>query len=237
MLNQNHFWTRCIKMHQDACENALGAQMFPESIWIPKPQDDLYSERISLLAEERPEILSDDGDEGHWRILGGHQGLAEKMAQSLDLRLDSPVTAVSWSGKRVMVKLKSGQIISAKYAVITVPLACLEDIHFQPPLPEKKQMAIQQLGRGITTTVYFHFRQRFWPEKMAFLFHSLSSQVFWPGRNRTVSGFLGTPNLFLQVGLLCFLLVFTYSALYFKMVMISPWTWWIKNACDGNLQT
>jgi len=56
----------------------------PEKPEKPAPfsrQDDLYSERIRQLAVSRPEILSEDGDEGHWRILGGHQGLAEKMAQ------------------------------------------------------------------------------------------------------------------------------------------------------------
>lgn len=149
-------------------------------------EDDLYSDRIRHLAQSRPEILSEDGDEGHWRILGGHQGLAEKMAQALVLRLGSRVTALRWTGAGVRVTLATGAELRCRAAVVTVPLVCLEDIQFHPALPERKQQAIKQLGRGVTTTVYFHFRERFWPERMAFLFHSLSSQVFWPGRNRTV---------------------------------------------------
>ena len=45
---------------------------------------------------------------------------------------------------------------------------------------------MRKLGRGITTTVYLHFKKAFWPPKMTFLFHSLSGQVFWPARNPKV---------------------------------------------------
>ena len=148
-------------------------------------EDDLCSERIQALARDRPSILDEDGDEGHWRILGGHQGLAEKMAKTLDVRLSTVVEHIDWSGPQVRIKANGASFV-AKSAVITVPLACIPDISFHPPLPEKKQLAVNKLGRGITTTVYMHFRERFWPEKMAFLFHSMSSQVLWPGRNRNV---------------------------------------------------
>ena len=148
-------------------------------------EDDLYSERIQELAKSRPSILDEDGDEGHWRILGGHQGLAEKMSKTLDVRLSTVVEQIRWSGSKVQVKSRSN-IFTAPFAVITVPLACVNDIRFEPSLPERKQMAVDHLGRGITTTVYLNFKERFWPEKMAFLFHSMSSQCFWPGRNQNV---------------------------------------------------
>ena len=45
---------------------------------------------------------------------------------------------------------------------------------------------MERLGRGVATTVYLNFKESFWPERMAFLFHSMSSQVFWPGRNKRV---------------------------------------------------
>merc|ERR1712039_403004 len=41
-------------------------------------------------------------------------------------------------------------------------------------------------GKGITTTMYLRFKERFWPEKMGFLFHCMSTQCFWPGRGRNV---------------------------------------------------
>merc|ERR1712070_798848 len=50
-----------------------------------------------------------------------------------------------------------------------------------PDLPPSKREAVEKLGRGITTTVYLRFRERFWPERLAFLFHSMTSQCFWPG--------------------------------------------------------
>ena len=115
-------------------------------------EDDLYSKRIQDMAKTRPSLLNEDGDEGHWRILGGHQGLAEKMSKELDVRLSTVVQAISWHSKHVHVRHTSGSL-TAKCAVITVPLACVSDIAFEPPLPEDKQMAVKELGRGVTTTV------------------------------------------------------------------------------------
>lgn len=114
-------------------------------------EDDLYSKRIQDMAKTRPSLLNEDGDEGHWRILGGHQGLAEKMSKELDVRLSTVVQSISWHSK-VHVRHTSGSL-TAKCAVITVPLACVSDIAFEPPLPEDKQMAVKELGRGVTTTV------------------------------------------------------------------------------------
>ena len=149
-------------------------------------EDDLYSERIQSLARSRPSLLAEDGDEGHWKIVGGHQGLAEKMAKALDLSLSTVVEQVNWAGDKVSVLCRGGLSFTARAAVVTIPIACIPDLNFDPQLPEEKKLAVNQLGRGVTTTVYLHFKESFWPERMAFLFHSMSSQVFWPGRNRRV---------------------------------------------------
>ena len=148
-------------------------------------EDDLYSDRIKALARARPSLLDEDGDEGHWKIVGGHQGLAEKMAKTLDLSLSTVVEKVNW-GDAVHITCRGGMSLTAHAAVITIPLACIPDVAFDPPLPQDKRLAVEKLGRGVTTTVYLHFKESFWPERMAFLFHSMSSQAFWPGRNRKV---------------------------------------------------
>ena len=124
-------------------------------------EDDLYSDRIKALAQTRPSILTDDGDEGHWKIVGGHQGLAEKMAKTLDLSLSTVVEHVRWTGDKVNVKCRGGVSWAARSLVMTVPLACIPDISFEPPLPEEKKQAVDCLGRGVTTTVYLHFKA--WP--------------------------------------------------------------------------
>jgi len=149
-------------------------------------EDDLYSDRIQALAAKRPFLLSEDGDEGHWRIVGGHQGLAERMAQGQQLHLSTVVQRIAWSSGKVQVDCEQAASFHARAAVVTVPLACIPDLCFDPPLPAAKQTAVQSLGRGVTTTVYLRFRECFWPERMAFLFHSMSSQCFWPGRSRNV---------------------------------------------------
>lgn len=147
-------------------------------------EEDLVSDRILALAEKRPGLLSEDGEEGHWRILGGHQGLCDRMAEGLDVRMHTTVRRVRWAGE-VHVECdgeRGAEVHRARAVVVTVPLACLPDVAFEPPLPDWKREAIQRLGRGVTTTMNFRFTESFWPEKMAFLFHSMSSQCFWPGR-------------------------------------------------------
>lgn len=149
-------------------------------------EEDMYSERIKKLAEKRPGLFSEDGEEGHWRIIGGHQGLAEHMAKGLDITFESVVEQIAWGGQEVSVKCKNAKAFTAKTAVVTLPLACIPDVAFRPTLPADKLDAVATLGRGITTTVYLRFREQFWPEKMAFLFHGMSSQCFWPGRGKNV---------------------------------------------------
>eukprot|EP00927_Polykrikos_kofoidii_P061284 TRINITY_DN56144_c0_g1_i1.p1 TRINITY_DN56144_c0_g1~~TRINITY_DN56144_c0_g1_i1.p1 ORF type:complete len:473 (-),score=77.60 TRINITY_DN56144_c0_g1_i1:13-1431(-) len=151
-------------------------------------EDDLWSERIRALTRDRPSLLAEDGDEGHWRIIGGHQGLAEQMSKSLDMRLRTVVRRVQTvnKGDSVVVESSAGQFFKGQLCVVTVPLACIQDITFDPALPASKMRAVAGLGRGITTMVFLRFREQFWPKRMAFLFHSMSSQCFWPGRSNNV---------------------------------------------------
>eukprot|EP00928_Gymnodinium_smaydae_P007109 TRINITY_DN1255_c0_g2_i1.p1 TRINITY_DN1255_c0_g2~~TRINITY_DN1255_c0_g2_i1.p1 ORF type:complete len:701 (+),score=108.28 TRINITY_DN1255_c0_g2_i1:150-2252(+) len=147
---------------------------------------DTSSRRIQELVAKEPHLLTDDGGEGHHRIVGGHSGLAEKMAKTLDVRFEHVVKQVDWSEGNARVTCTSGRVFSGKRVVVTVPLACIPDIKFSPALPKTKQTAVQSLGRGVTTSVYIRFKDRFWPERMAFLFHPMSSQCFWPGIGRNV---------------------------------------------------
>jgi hypothetical protein len=66
----------------------------------------------------------------------------------LDLRLGSRVAAIRWSSSGVRVKLATGAELRGRCAVVTVPLACLEDLQFHPALPERKRGKTRQKWHG-----------------------------------------------------------------------------------------
>jgi len=68
-----------------------------------------------------------------------------------DVRLESPVAAVSQSGSGVEVRLRGGETIPARSAIVALPLNALPSVEFDPPLSEGKQAAIAagQASTGI----------------------------------------------------------------------------------------
>jgi monoamine oxidase len=72
-------------------------------------------------------------------------------AAPVDVRLSSPVAAVSVRGDRVEVTGRDGSGHRADAVVVAVPLNALGAIEFDPPLPEDKQAAIAlgQASRGV----------------------------------------------------------------------------------------
>ncbi len=70
---------------------------------------------------------------------------------SFDVRLESPVAAISQSESGVEVHLRGGDAITARAAIVAVPLNALPAIEFDPPLPAGKRAAIAagQASTGI----------------------------------------------------------------------------------------
>jgi monoamine oxidase len=70
---------------------------------------------------------------------------------SFDVRLEAPVGAISQSESGVEVHLRGGDAITARAAIVAVPLNALPAIEFDPPLPAGKRAAIAagQASTGI----------------------------------------------------------------------------------------
>jgi monoamine oxidase len=70
---------------------------------------------------------------------------------SFDVRLESPVAAISQSESGVEVHLRDGDAITARSAIVAVPLNALPAIEFDPPLAAGKRAAIAagQASTGI----------------------------------------------------------------------------------------
>ncbi|HEX3279531.1 MAG TPA: NAD(P)/FAD-dependent oxidoreductase [Thermoleophilaceae bacterium] len=66
-------------------------------------------------------------------VAGGNQGIALRLAEGLDVRLDSPVEGVAWSDGGVRV---NGEL-EADACVIAVPASVLDRVAFDPALPSE----------------------------------------------------------------------------------------------------
>lgn len=82
--------------------------------------------------------------------------LIEAMAadSSAEIRLSSPVKTVSQSADGVRVSTADGAEISARYAIIAMPLNCWDDVEFAPALSQVKRTASRDRHASPTVKVW-----------------------------------------------------------------------------------
>jgi len=85
-------------------------------------------------------------------IVGGYNSLLDKLSEGLDIKLNMPVTSIEYKSedKKVSVTCKDGSEIIADYVICSVPLGVLkaDTIKFVPPVPKRRQDAINNLAMG-----------------------------------------------------------------------------------------
>ncbi|KAF8064162.1 amine oxidase [Lyophyllum atratum] len=119
---------------------------------------------------------------------------AKEFLKPSQLRLNSTVKTVSWSGSGVKILLADGSLISGDYALCTFSLGVLQndDVTFTPDLPAFKQEAIASMTMGTYTKIFLQFSEKFWfdtevalyadPERGRYpVWQSLDHEKFLPG--------------------------------------------------------
>lgn len=96
---------------------------------------------------------------------GGYDRIAQAMAQGLDLRLASPVSAIAPQAAGLRVTLRDGGVIAADHCVLTVPLGVLKagTIRLGAPLDPARQAAVDRLGMGLLSKCWLRFDRAHWP--------------------------------------------------------------------------
>ncbi|XP_030644941.1 lysine-specific histone demethylase 1B [Chanos chanos] len=104
----------------------------------------------------------------HTLLTEGYSCLLHKLAEGLEIHLNTPVQSIDYSGDSVKVTSSNGAQWTAQKVLVTVPLALLQKntIQFNPPLPERKLKAIHSLGAGIIEKIALQFPYRFWDSKI-----------------------------------------------------------------------
>jgi Flavin containing amine oxidoreductase len=112
-------------------------------------------------------------------LMDGFDTLTNKMKMEpspLDIRYNVTVTAINYSNEnsanggnttdRVTVMTGNGVEYTGRYVVTTQSLGCLKKEEnlgmFQPPLPERKLQAINDMGMGVLDKVILVFDTPFW---------------------------------------------------------------------------
>jgi monoamine oxidase len=102
---------------------------------------------------------------GDSAFMEGYSALISALAQSLDVRLEHVVTAVSYNDATTGVEVITDRgAFQGDCVIITLPLGVLkaEKVQFNPPLPEQKRAAIQRLGMGHLGKIVVWFDEPFW---------------------------------------------------------------------------
>ena len=87
-------------------------------------------------------------------IAGGNQGIALRLAESLDVRLSLPVEALAWDDDGVRI---DGEL-EADVCVIAVPASVLDRIAFDPPLPPDVAQALAAVRYGQAAKLFVPLR-------------------------------------------------------------------------------
>jgi nicotine dehydrogenase len=100
-------------------------------------------------------------DTNRYRPVGGTAAVIDAMLGDgrVDVRLSSPVAAVEVSGDGVRVTTQSGEDVSARVAVVAVPVNLWSTIEFSPALPQSHREATAAgMGKPHMDKVWIHAR-------------------------------------------------------------------------------
>ena len=104
-------------------------------------------ERVSVVDWDR----LDSGDD--LLLPAGYSALLQRYAAGLDIRFETPVSAIDWGGRDGVVLTTPGGAVRARAVVVTVSIGVLqaEAIRFTPPLPAETSEAVHGLSMGALT--------------------------------------------------------------------------------------
>jgi predicted NAD/FAD-dependent oxidoreductase len=107
----------------------------------------------------------------------GMHTLVESLAENLDVRTGHVVERIVYGPDGVQVVTSRGTL-QGDVALVTLPLGVLKagSVTFEPPLPERKQRAIERLGTGSLCKIVLQYDEPFWPRNQ-YVFGYVSERI------------------------------------------------------------
>ena len=140
--------------------------------------------------------LDDDQIEGDEVVFSdGYDALPYALAAGLDVRLNTPVDRVAWSGDGVAVRAGT-QEFTAEHAIVTVTVGVLQSgqIEFAPELPETVAAALSGFAMNEFEKVFLRFETPFWDEGVYAIKRQGSAAGWWHSWYDLTRA-VGTPTL------------------------------------------
>lgn len=119
------------------------------------------------------------------RFRGGADLLPLALARDLDVRLETPVSAILHTRSGVTVTA-GGNDLTADDIVVTAPVRTLGSIAFEPDLSSTLTSAIERLGYGHGVKTIVQYARGFEPRAVL---SDLSFQTAWPGGANLVTAY------------------------------------------------
>jgi monoamine oxidase len=133
------------------------AQILPQDEYRPR-FDAVMTWAVGVESEEVSTLdLARYADSTHnWAVREGLGTVIAHGADGLDIRLQTTVTAIDWSGPGVQVECTTGTL-KARTVIVTVPTSVLARgaIRFTPALPADWREAAENLPLGVANKVFF----------------------------------------------------------------------------------
>jgi monoamine oxidase len=131
---------------------------------------------------------------GRITFLNGTQSLVQAIATKApyEIRLETPVAAVTQADGHVEVHTPAGETIEAGRVVVATPLNALGGIQFDPPLSERKRAAIAlgQASRGVKIFIHARGKPVFANGiKPGHPFGYLDTEILYPDDTQLMIGF------------------------------------------------
>ncbi len=125
---------------------------------------------ISLKALKKFE--DSDQAEKSFRIVSGYDSLLGLLNDpKTEIRFRHRVKSIQWKKNRASLVVEvdgKEKRMECKQLLLTVPLAILKELPFDPALPQKKN-AMSLLETGLVTRVTLEFKERFWDPQMTLM--------------------------------------------------------------------
>jgi predicted NAD/FAD-dependent oxidoreductase len=143
------------------------------------------ADNMELLNTKAHANLFNDRDTeegyGDYRIVNVYGAYYTALAEGLDIRLNTTVTAVEWSADGVVVTTAHGQTFRADHAIITLPVGVLlaNKVKFTPALSPIKQEALQGLKMGPVMKMIYEFDEPITNDSTNVIFAKGNPPMWW----------------------------------------------------------
>lgn len=143
--------------------------------------ENFEASNFSSLSAKQWETIDEDVMDDQW-VSCGYGSVIEYLANKYKLSIskNTIVTSIDTTDKnRIAIKVANDDTVKyCRQVIITVPLGCLKrnTIKFEPPLPDWKRQAIEQMGFGLLNKLVVQFSECFWDPNATSFWHISSQQ-------------------------------------------------------------